>query len=110
MLHGVLLATTISTFVQVIEIFNSRMGFNRIILVIFTKLPLLIFLFSDIPQLTKSARRKMHRSNSDSRRDRQQRFSFKNRMKPSSLQDVVIYILLWQYRIKLISKRYSQKQ
>ncbi|XP_046651444.1 adenylate cyclase type 6-like [Daphnia pulicaria] len=30
----------------------------------------------------------MHRSNSDSRRDRQQRFSFKNRMKPSSLQDV----------------------
>lgn len=35
---------------------------------------------------------KMHRSNSDSRRDRQQRFSFKNRMKPSSLQDVVIYI------------------
>ena len=35
---------------------------------------------------------KMHRSNSDSRRDRQQRFSFKNRMKPSSLQDVVIHI------------------
>ncbi|XP_057377418.1 adenylate cyclase type 5-like [Daphnia carinata] len=30
----------------------------------------------------------MHRSNSDSRRDRQQRFSFKNRMKPNSLQDV----------------------
>jgi hypothetical protein len=45
MLHGILLATTISTFVQVIKIFNSRMGFNRIILVIFTKLPLLIFYF-----------------------------------------------------------------
>ena len=37
----------------------------------------------------------MHRSNSDSRRDRQ-RFSFKNRMKPNSLQDVV------QFRVYLI--------